>query len=168
MPFTPFHFGPGLLAKSVLPRHYSWTAFVVSQVVIDCETLYYLVQRAYPVHRTLHTFLGGTLAGLATGVHPSGKDVWAIGCIAIKQDFRGRGLSDRIMEAVIREARRSGAKVLEAYPTRPWDEPRSFRGSESAYRRAGFQEIGKEQDGASEILLMQLAYPPYSLYTIGT
>lgn len=67
MPFTPFHFGPGLMVKSAIPRSYSWSAFVASQVFIDCETLYYLVQRAYPVHRTMHTFWGGTLAGLFVG-----------------------------------------------------------------------------------------------------
>ncbi len=51
MPFTPFHFGPGLFAKSLLPRHFSWLAFVASQVLIDCETLFYLVQRAWPIPR---------------------------------------------------------------------------------------------------------------------
>ena len=68
MPFTPFHFGPGLFAKSLLPRHFSWLAFVASQVLIDCETLFYLVQRTYPVHRFFHTLLGGALAGAVTGV----------------------------------------------------------------------------------------------------
>lgn len=66
MPFTPFHFGPGLLLKSLSPRHFSFTAFVATQVVIDCETLYYLAQNAYPVHRTLHTLVGATAAGLGT------------------------------------------------------------------------------------------------------
>ena len=68
MPFTPFHFGPGLFAKSLLPRHFSWLAFIASQVLIDCETLFYLVQRTYPVHRFFHTLLGGAVAGAVTGV----------------------------------------------------------------------------------------------------
>ena len=45
---------------------------------------------------------------------------------------------------------------MEAYPTRPWDEPRSFRGSEATYRALGFEVVGSEKDGASEILLMRL------------
>jgi len=65
MPFTPYHFGPGLFVKGLAARWFSWIAFVAVQVVIDCETLYYLERREYPIHRTLHTFLGGTLAGLA-------------------------------------------------------------------------------------------------------
>lgn len=67
MPFTPFHFGPGLFAKSLAPRHFSWGAFIVSQVVIDIETLHYMLQRTYPIHRFLHTFLGATTAGLLIG-----------------------------------------------------------------------------------------------------
>ena len=66
MPFTPFHFGPGLLVKGLAPDRFSWTAFAATQVVIDCETLYYMVHREYPIHRDLHTFVGATVAGLGT------------------------------------------------------------------------------------------------------
>jgi hypothetical protein len=65
MPFTPFHFGPGLFFKALIPRWFSMSAFVATQVVIDVETLYYLIAREYPFHRTLHTLVGSTLTGLA-------------------------------------------------------------------------------------------------------
>lgn len=68
MPFTPFHLGPALLAKGVAPRWFSWFAFAASQVVIDLESLYYLMRREYPVHRELHTLLGATIAGIATAL----------------------------------------------------------------------------------------------------
>lgn len=42
MPITPFHFGPGLLGKGLLPAKLSVTAFVAAQIVIDCESAYYL------------------------------------------------------------------------------------------------------------------------------
>jgi hypothetical protein len=68
MPITPFHFGVGVLGKGVLPARMSIAAFVVSQIVIDCETAYFLfVAQAWPVHRWVHTFVGGTLVGLAAG-----------------------------------------------------------------------------------------------------
>jgi hypothetical protein len=38
MPFTPFHFGPGALLKSIFPRSVSLSAFVASQVLIDSST----------------------------------------------------------------------------------------------------------------------------------
>jgi hypothetical protein len=66
MPFTPYHFGPGLLVKGIAARWYSWTAFVAAQIVIDCETLYYLSRHQYPLHRRLHTFVGATIVGVAT------------------------------------------------------------------------------------------------------
>ncbi len=86
---------------------------------------------------------------------PQADDVWCIGCIAIRADRRGGGLSARIVEAVIDEARRAGARAVEAYPTRPWDEPRSYRGALSTFERAGFQVIGSEPDGESEVLLLR-------------
>jgi hypothetical protein len=69
MPFTPLHFGPGLLAKSLAPRQLSFTAFAAAQVVIDCESGYHLlVARDWPVHRLAHTFLLATPIGLLAGL----------------------------------------------------------------------------------------------------
>ena len=68
MPFTPYHFGPGLLVKGIAARWYSWTAFVAAQIAIDCETLYYLIRHEYPLHRRLHTFVGAAIVGVATAV----------------------------------------------------------------------------------------------------
>jgi hypothetical protein len=68
MPFTPFHFGPGLFVKGFIARWFSWITFVVVQVVIDCETLYYILRHEYPLHRKLHTFLGATLVGIAAAI----------------------------------------------------------------------------------------------------
>jgi len=66
VPLTPFHFGPGLLGKGLAPRASSWSVFIASNVLIDCESLYYLERHEYPVHRQLHTFVGATFAGLVT------------------------------------------------------------------------------------------------------
>jgi membrane-bound metal-dependent hydrolase YbcI (DUF457 family) len=69
VPVTPFHFGVGLLAKGFVPRAVSFSAFVASQVVIDCESAYYLfVAREWPVHRTAHTFAVAVPLGTAVGV----------------------------------------------------------------------------------------------------
>ena len=74
MPVTPFHFGVGLLGKGVAPRMISLCAFVASQVLIDCESAYFLfVARAEPVHRVLHTFALATPVGALVGLA-----VWAV------------------------------------------------------------------------------------------
>ncbi len=72
MPLTPFHLGPGLLAKGLIPRRFSWTAFVAANALIDCETVFNLIRNVYPVHTNLHTFAGATLAGTAAGAAAAG------------------------------------------------------------------------------------------------
>lgn len=57
MPFTPFHFGLGLFAKSLLPKRVSFLAFAASQVCIDLESGWNLWRGNYPVHGPLHSFL---------------------------------------------------------------------------------------------------------------
>ena len=72
MPVTPFHFGAGLLAKGLLPRQVSFLAFVVSQVVIDCETAYFLmVKHEWPFHRWAHTLAVGAVVGVVAGLATS-------------------------------------------------------------------------------------------------
>lgn len=66
MPFTPFHLGPGATVKAVLGRYFSFTLFGLTQVIIDLESLYYLVQGEWPVHRFLHSYTGATLVLLLT------------------------------------------------------------------------------------------------------
>jgi len=75
MPITPFHFGPGLLGKSILGRYFSFTAFVLSQLVIDVESAYYLLRSEWPLHRGLHTLLMATGTGVVVGVfvHVAGR-----------------------------------------------------------------------------------------------
>jgi membrane-bound metal-dependent hydrolase YbcI (DUF457 family) len=68
LPVTPFHFGPGLALKGLAAPVFSWSAFAAAQVLIDCETLYYMLQGEYPVHRFFHSFVGATAAGLVAGV----------------------------------------------------------------------------------------------------
>jgi len=68
MPFTPFHFGPGLLVKSVIPGTFSFVSFVCTQVVIDLESLYNLQTQRWPVHRFLHSGPGAVIAGLLVAV----------------------------------------------------------------------------------------------------
>jgi hypothetical protein len=77
MPLTPFHFGPGVLAKAALPSRFSLSSFLLTQVVIDTEVLYHAVRGDWPLHRFLHTLPGCTLAGAV-----SAAAVWAVGRFA--------------------------------------------------------------------------------------
>lgn len=62
MPFTPYHFGPALVMKGLLKNRFCIITFALSQVVIDIESLFYLLQNDWPIHRFFHTYIGATLA----------------------------------------------------------------------------------------------------------
>ncbi len=66
MPVTPYHFGAGVALKAVMPRQFSSTSFVLAQLIIDLEPLYYLTLREYPWHRFMHTLAGASLVVLLT------------------------------------------------------------------------------------------------------
>jgi len=68
MPFTPLHFGPGLLLKAVFPRSFWLTSFLAANVLIDIEVLVYLAVDDPPLHRHLHTYLGGVVIGFLAGL----------------------------------------------------------------------------------------------------
>jgi membrane-bound metal-dependent hydrolase YbcI (DUF457 family) len=66
MPVTPFHFGPGAMVHAVAPKHVSFLAFCIANVLMDLEPLYYIVTHQYPLHRFFHTYIGATLVLFAT------------------------------------------------------------------------------------------------------
>ena len=65
MPVTPFHFGPGFLIKSIVPNKFSFKVFVLANVLIDFEPLYYILTNQYPLHRFFHTCIGATVVAFA-------------------------------------------------------------------------------------------------------
>jgi hypothetical protein len=66
LPITPFHFGPGAAVKAIAPRHFSFTVFAFSQLLIDLEPVGFFLFTGDPVHPYLHTYLGATLVFLAS------------------------------------------------------------------------------------------------------
>ncbi len=66
MPFTPFHFGPGLLLKTLMPGRFSLSMFALANVAMDIEPGYQMLRGAYPLHGFSHTVLGAALIGVAT------------------------------------------------------------------------------------------------------
>jgi GNAT superfamily N-acetyltransferase len=83
--------------------------------------------------------------------------VWSIGCLAIGRSYRGLHYSRRICEAVIEEARRAGAKTLEAYPIQPSGDDQAYRGTREMYEALGFTVAGQEQEGSYAHLRMEKA-----------
>ncbi|MEE9315777.1 MAG: hypothetical protein V3U97_01565 [bacterium] len=61
------------------------------------------------------------------------------------------------MKTVVSKAKKSGATKVEAYPVRPFHEPRIYRGSHKMFQRLDFVEVDSEKDGEYEILLLELS-----------
>jgi GNAT superfamily N-acetyltransferase len=70
--------------------------------------------------------------------------VWSISCFYVRKGYRSQGITAKLIEAAIKEARRAKAPALEAYPV---DEQKGRRasgywtGRASTFRRAGFQTV---------------------------
>jgi len=69
MPFTPFHFGPGLLISLTFLSFIDILTFLIASVIIDIEPFLVLVfDLNYPLHGFLHSFLGGTFIAIPLAV----------------------------------------------------------------------------------------------------
>ena len=64
MPVTPFHFGPAAVVKAAAPKHFSFVAFGLTQVIIDTEPAFYMSLGMWPIHRFFHTYFGATVVAL--------------------------------------------------------------------------------------------------------
>lgn len=68
MPFTPFHFGPGILLGLLLLKYLDFPTFVAANVMIDWRAaLVFLGLLDGPLHGWVHTYLGASLMALSLG-----------------------------------------------------------------------------------------------------
>lgn len=68
MPFTPYHFGTGILVSAVSRNRSDWAAFALANVMVDLEPLALALRRDPPYHRFMHTFVMATAAVMAAFV----------------------------------------------------------------------------------------------------
>jgi len=64
MPFTPFHIVAGASFKSIAPKHFSWSVFTLTNILIDCEPLYYFFTIDELSHKFFHTIIGASLIAI--------------------------------------------------------------------------------------------------------
>ena len=79
------------------------------------------------------------------GVEEPGEDesrVWSLTCFYVRNAFRRRGLTERLIEEAARHAREQGASVIEAYPVPPDAPSYRFCGFVPVFEAHGFSEAG--------------------------
>ena len=64
MPFTPFHIVAGTSIKSVFPKYFSFSTFALTNVLIDCEALYYYFTTGVLSHKFFHTIFGVSIVAI--------------------------------------------------------------------------------------------------------
>ena len=64
MPFTPFHIVAGASVKAIAPKHFSWSIFILSIIMIDCEPLYYHFTEGMLSHKFFHSIIGVSIIAI--------------------------------------------------------------------------------------------------------
>lgn len=73
MPYTPFHFGPGLFLGVVLFPYIDFSTVMVASVILDIEPVTILIlQLPFQFHGFFHTYLGATIVAciLSAAIYP--------------------------------------------------------------------------------------------------
>jgi GNAT superfamily N-acetyltransferase len=69
--------------------------------------------------------------------------VWSLVCFFVKREFRGAGVTDRMLEAAVAYAKKKGAKVVEGYPVEKNSPSYTFMGFVPTFQAAGFKAAGR-------------------------
>jgi GNAT superfamily N-acetyltransferase len=81
--------------------------------------------------------------------------LWAVGCISVAFAYRGLGYSREIVRLVVEEARKAGAKAVEACPFETPCDDGASRGSKGMYEALGFVPAASEPAGDKTVLRME-------------
>jgi len=68
------------------------------------------------------------------------ENVLSITCFTIQKEYRGKGIAQKILDKIIKDAKINNMKIIEAYPSRnsktEWG---NFHGAYSMYEKNGFK-----------------------------
>ena len=78
------------------------------------------------------------------------KPVWSIVCFFVKRGFRKAGMSEELIKAAVKYAKKHGAKIIEGYPTEPKNDKVAdtfvYTGFYSSFKKAGFKEVERRSE----------------------
>lgn len=79
------------------------------------------------------------------------QPVWSVTCFFVARPWRRKGVTEKLLAAAVKYARRRGAKIVEGYPVEPRQAriPDAFAwtGFAAAFRKAGFVEVARRSAG---------------------
>ena len=86
MPFTPFHIVAGTSFKSIFPKYFSWSTFALTNILIDCEALYYYFTTGVLSHKFFHTIIGVSIVAIICAT--LGKPICELGLRIWNKNFK--------------------------------------------------------------------------------
>jgi GNAT superfamily N-acetyltransferase len=75
--------------------------------------------------------------------------VWSLSCFYVRRGYRARGVSQALVAAAVKEARRAGAPAVEAYPVdtaAPGCTRNIFTGTAATFARHGFEVVARRTE----------------------
>jgi GNAT superfamily N-acetyltransferase len=75
---------------------------------------------------------------------PDGAETWAAVCFVTRKEFRGQGLTARLLDAAVEHARANDAALIEGFPVeanKRVDAGTGFHGFASTFAGCGFKEV---------------------------
>jgi GNAT superfamily N-acetyltransferase len=69
--------------------------------------------------------------------------VWSLVCFFVKRELRGKGVMTQLLDAAVAQAKKKGAKIVEAYPVNEDSPSYRFMGFVSSFDMAGFKTVGR-------------------------
>jgi GNAT superfamily N-acetyltransferase len=98
----------------------------------------------------------GTYRELGGTPEQPGESIWSLVCFFIKREFRGQGITFRLISAAVEHARQHGATIIEAYPVDPGSPSYRFMRFVPVFEKAGFVEVG-QAGSRRHVMHLQLA-----------
>ena len=72
------------------------------------------------------------------------EGIWSVACFFVRKQFRGEGITKKMLAAALDYAREHGARVVESYPVDEDSPSYRFMGFVPLFEKAGFVETGRE------------------------
>jgi len=69
--------------------------------------------------------------------------IWSLVCFFVKRELRGMGVMTQLLDAAIVQAKKKGAKIVEAYPVNVNSPSYRFMGFVSSFEAAGFKHVSR-------------------------
>lgn len=101
--------------------------------------------------------LAGRVVSASAEPDHDDASVWAVTCFVVRVGYRRRGVAAALLAGAVDQARRGGARVVEAYPVDTAGQKVSsadlYHGPLSAFEAAGFAITGQPVEGRAVVRL---------------